>query len=422
MILYEFEGKKLLQDAGINVPKSQLIDSITTLQNNEAEILKQAARIAEPRLRRVQDGKRVVLKAQVLSGKRADAGGILMVNELSAVSSQLSDMFNKRVNGEKVEKVLMEEKVDIAKEYYVSISYDSDFRGPVLSVSNSGGTGIEGRGVKIYPIDILEPSSVILNVVKDLKIEPRDSSAAPQNDISGVLEKLIGLFFKQDCLLLEINPLVQTKSGEWVALDAKIKLDDDAAKRHEDWQFPPRLVPGHAPTQSEIEAKKIDENDYRGTAGAAYLDLDGDIAVLSSGGGISLTSMDALIAAGGKPANFTEYSGNPPREKVVKLTKIVLNKPNIHGLWVIGTVAANFTDIYETLSGLIEGLQETQKELKFVSEIPIVIRRGGPRDQEAFEMLSKVEGLNLILQGEEVSLAESARIMAEKAKEYAQKG
>src|SRR5581483_10563307 len=122
---------------------------------------------------------------------------------------------------------------------------------------------------------------------------------------------------------------------------------------------------------------------------------------------------------GGKPANFTEYSGNPPKEKVVKLTKIVLSKPNIHGLWVVGTVAANFTDIYETLSGLIEGLREAEKELNTKFDFPIVIRRGGPRDKEAFEMLKQVKDFNLTLQGEEVSISQSAHIIAEKAEEYA---
>src|SRR5581483_11623291 len=132
MILYEYEGKKLLAEAGILVPKSQLIDTNFSLKNDDLEIVKQAARVDEPRLQRTQSGKRVVLKAQVLSGKRADAGGIVMVNELSAVSSQLTDLFNKTINKERVEKVLIEEQIDVAKEFYVSISYDSDFRGPVL--------------------------------------------------------------------------------------------------------------------------------------------------------------------------------------------------------------------------------------------------------------------------------------------------
>ncbi len=372
MILYEFEGKGILEKAGVSVPRSQLLTS----SDERITLLFPA-----------------VLKAQVLSGKRAVAGGIVIVANAADAKKSLAEMFGKTINNEKVEKILVEERVDIDKEFYVSISYDTDTRSPILSISESGGTGIEERGVTVAPIDILERS------VKSDIIDGK------------VLEALIETFFSSDCTLLEVNPLVRTKSGAWVALDAKIKLDDEAKARHKDWTYPLRFPSGRTPTPREIDAKKIDDGDYRGTAGSAYFDLDGDIAILSSGGGVSLTAMDALIAVGGKPANFTEYSGNPPKEKVVKLTKIVLSKPNIRGLWVVGTVAANFTDIFETLSGLIEGLREAEKELGKKFDFPIVIRRGGPRDKEAFEMLRQVKDFNLILQGEEVSIAQSASVV-----------
>jgi citryl-CoA synthetase large subunit len=381
VILYEFEGKELLKKAGIKVPDSVLVES----QDQEISV--------RPPM---------VLKAQVLSGKRADEGGIIMLDDPKELTSNLEALFSKTINNEKVEKILIEEKVDIEKEYYLSISYSGEERGAVLSISEQGGTGIEDRKVSQYNLNALSPTTNLPDIID-----------------SDILEKAIELFFSEDCLLLEINPLVVTKSGQWVALDAKVKLEDNAKSRHPDWNYPARSVPGHNPTDNEIEAKKIDEGDYRGTAGAAYFDLPGDIAVLSSGGGVSLTALDALIASGGKPANFTEYSGNPPKEKVTKLTKIVLDKPNIHGLWVIGTVVANFTDIYETLSGLIEGLREAQNELGKKFDFPIVIRRGGPRDEEAFEMLKEVKDFDLILEGPETSIAESAKVMSEKAKEYA---
>jgi succinyl-CoA synthetase beta subunit len=380
MILYEFEGKKLLQEAGINIPRGQLIDSIAMFQNNS---------IKTP----------CVLKAQVLSGKRADVGGIIVVDDQSVMELKLKQMLGSVINKEKVEQVLIEEKLEFTgPEYYISLSYDSETRGPILTVSESGGTGIEDRETQTFNIDPITMEAPDCSLPKEL------------------VEKVIKLFFDNDCLLVEINPLVKV-SDEWFALDAKVKLDDCALSRHEDWNFPPRSVPGHTPTTNEIEAKKIDEGDYRGVAGSTYFDLPGDIAILSSGGGVSLTAMDALISAGGKPANFTEYSGNPPKEKVVKLTKVVLNKPEMHGLWVIGTVAANFTDIYETLSGFIEGLKELKNQgIKL--DFPIVIRRGGPRDQEAFEMLRGIKGFNLILQSEETSIEQSAKVMAEKAREY----
>ncbi len=386
MILYEFEGKKLLQDAGINIPNGQIVSSDSDSGNTRMTI--------QPPC---------VLKAQVLSGKRAQAGGIIILDKGDDVKGSLEGLFKKTINGEKVDQILVEEKLDYgSQEYYLSISYDTDTRGPVLTMSVQGGTGVEQRKAEVFPIDPLKTSynTIVANDV-----------------IKPVVDRLVRLFFDQDCLLLEINPLVKV-GDQWIALDAKVKLDESAAPKHEDWNFPPRSAPGHTPTENEIAAKKIDEGDYRGVAGSTYFDLPGDIAVLSSGGGVSLTAMDALIKEGGQPANFTEYSGNPPKEKVLKLTKIVLNKPNIHGLWVIGTVAANFTDIYETLSGFMEALKELKSEgIKL--DYPIVIRRGGPRDKEAFEMLREIKDFNLILQSEEVSIAESAKTMAEEAKKYA---
>ena len=407
MILFEFEGKKLLTEAGIAIPSGQIISSSDETLSTKFP---------------------VVLKAQVLSGKRADSGGILFAENDQETRDKLQTLLGSEINKEKVEKVLVEEKVEIEKEYYVSISYDTDSRGPILTISASGGTGIEERGAQKYPINPLDPTKILKQVQDDIKGVDQE-----------VLGKLIGLFFSQDCLLLEVNPLIKLKGNTskelesppdslplseenlWMALDAKIKLDDFAKARHKDWDFSPRSAPGHTPTKGEIAAKKIDEGDYRGTAGSSYFDLDGDIAVLSSGGGVSLTALDSLINFGGAPANFTEYSGNPPKEKVAKLTKIVLDKPNIHGLWVIGTVVANFTDIYETLTGFVEGLKQAQEELNTKFDFPIVIRRGGPRVEEAYEMLKQVKDFDFHLQSDETSIAQSAKTMAELAKEYAER-
>lgn len=380
MILYEFEGKHLLKKFGITVPKSQLLTSAKDIVNLEPPL---------------------IAKVQVLSGKRKDAGGILEIKSVKDVS-RVYNMFGKVINKEKVDKVLVEEKIEIDKEYYFSLSYDTKIRGPVVSFSASGGTGIEDRGVEVYKVD---PILFDLGLPKNHKIP---------KEVLDTMHALIKIFFSLDLLLLEINPLVVDKYGNVVSLDAKIKTDDSAAVKHPDWNFPPRSIPGYVPTSREVKAKKIDEGDYRGTAGSTYFDLPGDIAVLASGGGASLTAMDALLAAGGKPANYTEYSGNPPKEKVKKLTEIVLSKAGLNGLWVVGAVA-NFTDIYETLGGFIEALRSINPKPK----IPIVIRRGGPRDAEAFEMLKKVKEFDLHLYGQEISITESAKIMAKEAKKYA---
>ncbi|MDP2669404.1 MAG: ATP citrate lyase citrate-binding domain-containing protein [bacterium] len=386
MTLYEFEGKKILEAGGIKVPKSQLV--------KPGDIFSGAG-LSYP----------LVLKAQVLSGKRKDAGGIIFAVETEEAKRAVSKMFGVKINGEKAESILAEEKIGYSgPEYYISISYDTERRGPVLVFSKEGGTGIEGRGANVFPIDLKNP------------LERVPVLAGLQEEL---VKKIIKLFFDSDCLLLEINPLVET-SGGFVALDAKIKLDDAAFGRHKEWAFPPRSVAGRVPTENEIAAKKIDEGDYRGTAGSAYFDLSGDIAVLASGGGGSLTALDALFAAGGNAANYTEYSGNPPKEKIEKLARIVMSKSGLNGLWIVGAIA-NFTDIYATLSGLMDGLRKAEKELGKKFDFPIVIRRGGPRDKEAFEMLRTIKDLDLHLYGEETSIAESAKIITKLSVEYAKK-
>ena len=159
--------------------------------------------------------------------------------------------------------------------------------------------------------------------------------------------------------------------------------------------------------------KSIDKGKdyYRGTAGK-YIELDGDIAVLFSGGGASISNMDALIAAGHQPANYTEYSGNPPREKVYQLAKIVLSKPGLKGLWIAGGVA-NFTNVDETFHGIVDALSEIKPAY------PIVVRRAGPYDEEGMERMRQcalVNGLNMRLFGKDVSMTETASILAEMIK------
>ena len=208
--------------------------------------------------------------------------------------------------------------------------------------------------------------------------------------------------------MVEINPLARTTDNRWIAADAKIVLDEDAAFRHKDWEsFEPRTMLGRLSTEREIAVKKIDEgeNYYRGTAGK-YIEMDGDIAVLFSGGGASIANMDALLNVGLKPANYTEYSGNPPREKVYQLTKIVLSKPGLRGLWVAGGVA-NFTDVAETFAGIIQALDEIKPSY------PIVVRRAGPKEEDGMRLMKECaerNNLKMKLFGKEVSMSETAKV------------
>lgn len=374
MILYEYEGKELLRNIGVETPHSTRVTRNTVLAINHFP---------------------VILKAQVLSGHRAKNGGIVRVDEATSLEALVTQLFARTISNETVPSILIEEYIPHTTEYYLALSYDTTRKAPVLIYSTAGGTGIENGEQTVIALDPVTASAPLSTPFPD-----------------ALLTKIIELFFASDCLLLEINPLIKIINAEgeqWMALDAKIHLDDAAAFRHSDWKMEPR-TPGREPNDRECAARKIDEGDYRGTAGASYIDLDGDIAVLASGGGASLLALDALYKAGGRPANYVEYSGNPPREKVEALAKIVLSKPGIKGLWIVGAVA-NFTDIYATLSGIISGISDAEASLGTHFNFPIVIRRGGPREEEAFAMLLDMHDERLHLFGGETSIPSSAETM-----------
>ena len=410
MLLYEFEGKKLFKSCGINVPASELLDS-----SDSGVLATLVPRMTFP----------VVLKAQTLSGKRAESGGIIRIkNQELSIKGEIQKLFGSVINGERVEKILIEEMVDYEQEYYLSFSYDTSTRSPVMTFGE-GGTGVEGKGVKTFPIDLAHLEGVKAHL-RGVPEELRETA-----------QKLWEVFTKYDCELAEINPLVTVKQSSLrrqgsnkmkssseldsrlrgndvvvYALDAKVILDDDADFRREE-KFPERNLFGRPPTKAEIDARKIDEGDHRGTAGSVYWDLDGDVAVIAAGGGGSIVNMDALLAYGGKPANYTEHSGNPPREKLSKLTKIILSKPGLKGCWFVGGTA-NFTDIYETLMGFVDGLRELDPKPKY----PIVIRRGGPRDKEAFDALKEIgkkEGFDFHIYGRETPMTSTAKVMVDLA-------
>ena len=317
MKLYEFEGADLLEKYEIPVPKRQIVTSF-----------KDKVVIPCP----------LVIKAQILSGDRKKAGGILFADKKSDLYKTIKSLLGKIISKEKVEKVLVEEKIEKVAEYYTSFSFSGTARAPVLSLSTKGGSGI--NDAFIYPIDMivgLEPF-FIRQALSDSGFLSKDI-----NSLSGIILNLWKLFTEEKLVLAEINPLLKTSTGAFFACDAKL----DYGKRR------------------------------------AVENMDGDIAIIASGGGASLINIDALLLAGGHPANYAEYSGNPKAELVEKITKEVLLKPGIKACWVVGGTAS-FTDIYETMKGFTEGLKKVTPKPNF----PFVIRRDVPRAKEAQKLLA----------------------------------
>lgn len=381
MNLYEFEGKALLQKYGIRIPKSILVRHGDDFFN------------AYLSLNLVE----VVVKAQVLSGKRGKNNGIRFCSSAKGVQEACEDLFTNTIRGQYVAAILIEEKLDIAEEHYLSIVFDSSLKQPVLLYSKEGGMDIEDVS-----------GEAIQKKLLDIREEKISSSSVHVP----YAQEVWGCFLSEDTRQIEVNPLVMLANGEFVAADAKVSLDEDAFYRHEFWKdYEQRTMMGRLPTEREIAVKKIDEGEgyYRGTAGK-YIEMDGDIAILFSGGGASIANMDALIKTGLQPANYTEYSGNPPREKVHQLAKIVLSKPNLRGLWIAGGVA-NFTNIAETFHGIVDALDEVKPAY------PIVIRRAGPFENEGMHLMKECAArnkLNMHFFGKETSMSETAEVLADK--------
>lgn len=377
MNLYEWEGKKLFSRYGIALPKGVLVRRGDDFRAKYQELAV----------------KEVAVKAQVLSGKRSKNSGVKFCSNADEVAQACELLFNATIRGQYVAAVLIEEKLAIAAEHYLSITYDTNQKQPVFIYSHMGGVDIE---------DV--PEAAIQKQWLDIRQE-KITAALP------LVQPLWRCFLGEDARVAEINPLVKTRAGRWVAADAKVAIDDDAFFRHEDWkELEPRTMLGRLPTEREVAALKVDEGEayYRGTAGK-YIEMDGDIAILFSGGGASIANMDALVKAGLKPANYTEYSGNPPREKVYQLAKIVLSKPGLKGLWIVGGVA-NFTDIAATFQGIVDALDEVKPTY------PIVVRRAGPNEEEGMRLMREcAERHRLVVKlfGKETSMSQTARELAE---------
>jgi len=298
--------------------------------------------------------------------------------------------------------VLVEEPGELQKQYYVSFLFDTDTRSPVMLFSAEGGTGIEKQtNVQKLVIDEIEGLSEAK--IKDFLKQAKAEALAP------LLAKLWKVFIAEDCKLLEINPVAQTQTG-YICLDAHIELDDFAKSRHKERTFSERSPLGRPFTERERAVKLASEADYHGTV--KYLELDGDIAFLAAGGGGSLTCMDALIDAGGSPANYTEFSGDPTEEKMYVLTKQAITKPGIKGCWIVGAVA-NFSRIDTMMAGIVKAFQEVNPKF------PIVVRRAGPFEKEGLAILKEAaqkHGWDIEVYGAETPLTTTAETIVKKVK------
>lgn len=327
MKLIEADGKNILAEAGIAVPSRDLVYPI-------------------------------YLKAQVLRGRRGQNGLVRRCqnqDECERAKAEMSDALKNIPHAD----FLCEQEVVHESEWLVAVHLDLKTGKIRVSYSDSGG------------MDVAHAESHDIASSNDA-----DHLGLPSG-VADTLRKMFDAFQKNDALHMEINPLAVLSDGSCVALDAKVELDDAAAFRHSEWSLFWALTSGdRIPSDREkAYADVLLAGGHRGTLGR-FIELDGDIAMILSGGGASLVAIDALRSAGGRPANYVEMSGNPDAEHVRKAAKIVLSKPGIRAIWIAGSFA-NFTDIQATVNAVLAAVDDLGLR------VPIVIRRDGPNAELA---------------------------------------
>ena len=365
MKIHEYQGKELFRNAGVPVPNGFPAFSVEEAMEAYKKL----------------DTDRVVVKAQIHAGGRGKGGGVKLANGTEEVQKYANDIYGMNLithqtgpEGKCVQRLLIEEASDIARELYAGIVLDRSSGKFVFMVSSEG-------GVEIEKVAAETPEKIIKEWIEpnqDLK-QFQARKLAFALGLSGVQIKhavktflsLWKVFKSYDCSLMEINPLVVTKSDEVIALDSKINFDDNALFRHKDIQEM-RDLSEEEP--SEVEADSFNLN---------YIKLDGNVGCMVNGAGLAMGTMDIIKLYGGEPANFLDVGGVANAETVAHGFKIILSDPNVKSILI--NIFGGIVRCDRVAQGVIDAL--TQVEVA----IPVVIRLEGTNAIEARDLLKEAE-------------------------------
>ncbi len=372
--LYEYQGKQILKEARVAIPKG-----------GHAATPEEAEGIAEG------IGKPVAVKAQVWAGGRGKAGGIRFAASPFEARQSAAALLGAEIKGLRVERVLIEEKLDIEKEYYVGVIVDASMgaRCPVVMFSTEGGMDIEAvpsdkiaqqnvdvlRGFKLYDA---------LNLAVALKV--------PARFLPPVAQAIAGLYqtFKNyNCRIAEINPLILTKDGKVIAGDCRIAIDDASVYRHPEFGIEVAREAPTPPTELDKIAWWIEEGDLRGTCYIAQMaqDIKGPnyVGYHGLGGGGAILGVDALTREGLKIANYADTSGNPTAAKVYRAVKVIFSQPGIEAYFLGGFMYAN-QEQWHHAHGVVKALRE---ELPKRPGFPCLLLLCGNTEDESLEILKE---------------------------------
>jgi succinyl-CoA synthetase beta subunit len=370
--LSESQGKNVLAEAGIVVPRGEVADS---------------AAVAGEVARRL--GAAAVVKAQAWTTGRAGRGLIRFVDSPAEAERAAAEILAARVGEFPVTHVLVEERVEVAAERYAGVVLDDARRRPLLLVSSRGGTGVEEtarlhpEAVAQLPVDPVEgvPRHAVRELWRRVGVHGEEQRALAEACVA-----LVSVTRAVEARAAEINPLVRTADGRVVALDCRITVDDAAVFRHPGLGIEVARDLGHPPTPLERIAWAVEKDDYRGTF--YFLQMrDGVargervVAFHGAGGGGSMMGMDALARRGFAVANFCDTSGNPPASKVYRAARIILSQPGVDGYFGTGSGVAS-QEQFHSARGLVKAFLEEPLA------VPAVVRLGGNGEERAIEILT----------------------------------
>jgi succinyl-CoA synthetase beta subunit len=374
--LHEYQGKELLKQFKIPVPKGGV-----------AQTPEEARQIAE------EIGGEVMVKAQAWVTGRAGMGGIKKASNPAQAEEAAQHMLGLKVRNFTVEQVLVEQRVEIAREFYAGVIIDDAAQQPVVLFSSIGGTGIEEIAAahpdKVARMHVDVGTGLLEFEARDL-VRRTGIGGQLQVDLGNVLVGLYNLARQYDARAAEINPLVQLSDGKLMAADCRVTVDDYGVFRHKDLGIAIAREYDRPPTELEKIAYAVEANDYRGTfyfiqMAEGFQKGEGYVGFHGAGGGGSMMSMDAIMRQGYKLATFVDTSGNPPASKVYRAARIVLASGPIDGYFGSGSGVAS-QEQFHSARGFVKAFLEEQ------IDVPVVIRLGGNNEDRAVEILERLNG------------------------------
>ncbi len=345
MKLYEYEAKEIVSRYGVKVPRGFLATSISEVREAVKKL-----------------GGEVVLKSQVLVGRRGISGGIKFAKTLREAEEASSDLFKMKIFGEEVRQLLVEERVCIDRELYLALTIDRSRRAFVILASTLGGVEVEEL-IREHPDALIkitvDPIAGPALFTSRWLVEFYNLSKDLEPQLMKIVDSMWRTIVDYDAELVEFNPLALSCSGELVALDAKIVIDDNSLYRHR--ELVDRVYRGLSDTEAIARRH-----------GLSYVELSGDIGIMCNGAGLTMATMDLVKAYGGEPANFLDIGGGASSEQVKEGLKLLLTNPRVKVVLV--NIFGGITRCDEVAEGLINAISEVG------SVKPIVVRLIGTND------------------------------------------